>query len=85
MPDVLIRDLDRRSLDTLKKSALARGRSLQAELKDIVETAARRRNDDIWRRIDRLREMTRGRIQDDSSDIIRESRGPLDPDDDQVR
>lgn len=85
MPNVLIRDLDRRTLDTLKKSARAHGRSLQGELKDIVQTAARRRNDDIWRRIDRIRAMTAGRIQTDSAELIRESRGPVDVGGDDVR
>ena len=40
MPDVLVRDLSDRALELLKDQARSRGRSLQAELKHILEQAA---------------------------------------------
>ncbi len=40
MPEVLVRDLSDRALDLLKGQDRARGRSLQAELKHILEQAA---------------------------------------------
>ena len=41
MAEVLIRDLDPEVLDRLKKRASRQGRSLQAELKTILEAASR--------------------------------------------
>ena len=41
MPDVLIPDLDESSLDRLKRRAEANGRSLAAELRLILQRAAR--------------------------------------------
>ena len=41
MPDVLVRNLDEATLDRLKARAQDGGRSLQAELKMILEAAAR--------------------------------------------
>jgi plasmid stability protein len=42
MPDVLIRDIDESTLAKLKERARGNGRSLGAELKLILEQAARR-------------------------------------------
>jgi len=39
MPDVLIRDLTTDTIDSLKAQAERNGRSLQAELKRIIESA----------------------------------------------
>ncbi len=41
MPDVLIRNIDRDTLNKLKEIAKARNRSLQEELKELVELHAR--------------------------------------------
>ncbi len=41
MPDVIIRDVDEDVLKALKRRARQQGRSLQAELKSIVEEAAK--------------------------------------------
>jgi plasmid stability protein len=41
MPNVLVREVDNRDLELLKRRAQASGRSLQAELKRILELAAR--------------------------------------------
>ena len=40
MPDVLVRDLSDRALELLKDQARSRGRSLQDELKHVLEQAA---------------------------------------------
>jgi len=42
MPNVLIRDLDERLLAQLKKAAETHGRSLQAEIHDLLERAGAR-------------------------------------------
>jgi len=41
MPDVLIRNIDKETLKKLKKIAKARNRSLQEELKELLELHAR--------------------------------------------
>ncbi len=46
MPNVLVRDLDEDVLKQLKAAAKANGRSLQAEIHDVL----RRANTAIWRR-----------------------------------
>ena len=48
MPDVLIRDLDQTVLDELKASAKEHGRSLQAEIHEVLRDAARLRT--AWTR-----------------------------------
>jgi len=74
MPNVLIRDLDEELLARLKKAAEKNGRSLQAEIHEILERAdtfsrARtRRISDKW-----LRRLA-GTKQSDSAELIREDR-----------
>jgi plasmid stability protein len=41
MPNILVRDIDDRDLELLKQRAEASGRSLQAELKRVLQLAAR--------------------------------------------
>jgi plasmid stability protein len=41
MPDVLVRNIDRETLDRLKARALSNNRSLQEELKEILEIHAK--------------------------------------------
>jgi len=41
MPDVLIRNIDKKTLKKLKEMASARNRSLQEELKELVEFHAK--------------------------------------------
>jgi len=74
MPNVLIRDLDEELLNRLKKAAAENGRSLQAEIHDILRKAdmlslaQTRRLSDKW-----LRRLA-GTTQSDSADLIREDR-----------
>jgi plasmid stability protein len=46
MPNVLIREMDDRDLELLERRAAASGRSLQAKLKRILESAARASDED---------------------------------------
>lgn len=76
MPDVLIRDLDQRVLRQLKTAAQAHGRSLQAEIHYVLESAAAkrvaetRRLSDAW--LGRLKRA--GGRQTDSTALIRDDR-----------
>jgi plasmid stability protein len=75
MADILIRRLPKEVVSRLKKRAASKGRSLQAELKEVLVEAAR--PDDLAkvREIARqLRLRTKGRPQTDSVDLLREDR-----------
>ena len=75
MPDVLVRDLSDRALDLLKGQARARGRSLQAELKHILEQAAQAADVEATRELaDRIRRELAGRTLDDSPELVAEDR-----------
>lgn len=76
MKDVLIRDLDEDVLKRLKRRAERHGRSLQAELKRIVEGSARVDEEDFWTSIDELRESlaASGESFEDSVRLMREDR-----------
>jgi len=76
MPDVLIRNIDEKTLDNLKKIAERNKRSLQVELKSILEVHAKA---DIDETVDRVKEIleeyrAEGRYFSDSVDDIREIR-----------
>jgi plasmid stability protein len=73
MPDVLVRGLSPEAVDRLKAQAKRKGRSLQAEVKDILEHAASI-PDDIPEGIKRVRAMLRGKRFSDSTLLIRETR-----------
>jgi len=75
MPDVLVRGLARGVVTRLKTQAKRKGRSLQAEVKEILERAARIPDEsDIPEGIRRVRAMLRGKRFSDSSVLIREAR-----------
>jgi plasmid stability protein len=75
MPDVLVRDLDERTLELLKARARARGRSLQAELKAILEVTARASDVEAARALaDRIGAELAGRPHSDSAAMIAEDR-----------
>lgn len=72
---VLIRDLDKKTLDNLKTRAVANRRSLQSELKQILVDAARPTVDPkLLAEIDALRKSLKGRIHTDSVKLLREDR-----------
>jgi plasmid stability protein len=75
MPDVLVRDLSDRALELLKAQARARCRSLQAELKHVLEQAARAADVEATRALaDRIRGELAGRPLGDSAELVAEDR-----------
>jgi plasmid stability protein len=76
MSQVLVRDLDPELMERLKHRAQRHGRSLQAELKTILEETARAdaRMEEARRRAELLREQFADRTFSDSSELIREDR-----------
>lgn len=74
MAQVLVRDIDPEVLDRLKEQARRNGRSLQGEVKAILEAAAPMTLDEARRVADRWRRRLAGRMTSDSADLIREDR-----------
>lgn len=77
MAQVLVRNLKDKVVARLKKRAAQRGRSLQAEVKQILEDAAAEADQtDVWKRIEEFRERMRrsGKTFSDSTELIREDR-----------
>jgi plasmid stability protein len=75
MAQVLVRQLNEKVVDRLKKRAKEHGRSLQSEVKTILEDAVPD-YERAWKRIDslRLRLKRSGRKFSDSAGLIREDR-----------
>jgi antitoxin FitA len=75
MASVLVRDLDPAVVERLKARAEENGRSLQKELKAILETAAAQAT---WAEAraaaERVRQMLGGRQFSDSTELVRENR-----------
>ncbi len=74
MAQVLVRDLDPAVVEAIRESARRKGRSLEAELRLILESAARHRSTDFWRVAERLRKRTASRQRTDSAELIRSDR-----------
>lgn len=74
MAQVLIRDLDSELVVRLKDRARRRGRSLEAELRVILERAASEDWADARALAARLRRKLAGRTHSDSVDLLREDR-----------
>ncbi|MBI4827437.1 MAG: Arc family DNA-binding protein [Nitrospinae bacterium] len=78
MPQALIRNLDVSVLNRLKTRAAAHGRSLQAELKRILEQAAREPDrltvEEFIAKTARLRRGAKSGVLRDSVGLIREDR-----------
>jgi len=77
LAQVLVRDLNATVIESLKKRALRNRRSLQGELKMILEEAARSSSlsiDEFITRTTKIRNRTSGRAQTDSAALIREDR-----------
>lgn len=75
MAQVLVRQLDKKVVIRLKKRAKEHGRSLQSEVKTILEEAVPD-YEAAWKRIEsfRTRLGKSGRTFTDSADLIREDR-----------
>ena len=74
MADILIRDLDPKAVARLKARARARGRSLQAEAKEILEEAVRRDPAAARREMERISRSLQGRSLPDPAELVREDR-----------
>ena len=74
MAQVLVRDIDEQVVERLKARAERSGRSLQVELKMILDQAARLDMVDARRLAERIRKKLSGRIHGDSVELIREDR-----------
>lgn len=74
MPQVLVRNLDKAVVDRLKRRARRRGRSLQAELHEILERAARSDVAEARRAAERIRRKLADRRHSDSAELIAEDR-----------
>lgn len=76
MPDVLIRNIDEKTLNKLKKRAESNNRSLQLELKKMLEEYAGTDMDEARNMISEILEKYRaeGRTFSDSTKDIREDR-----------
>lgn len=74
MPDVLVRGVDEKVLESLKEKAKENGRSLQAELQIILQRAAERKTLDARETARRIREALAGREFSDSAELLREDR-----------
>ncbi len=76
MAQVFVRNLDEKTVTRLKKRAAGNGRSLQAELKLLLEQAVRSDGLDVWQRVTQFQEKMKKsrRTFSDSALLIREDR-----------
>ncbi len=76
MPQLLIRNLDEAVVEKLKQNATSNHRSLQAEVQQILENAARVNTSNFWENAAQVREKLQNYTTtfSDSSDMIREDR-----------
>jgi plasmid stability protein len=76
MPDILIRDLDKKTLKELKERAAANRRSVQAEVKEIIERVAREKTfEQLQQQLENFSKRFRGRKMTDTVKLVREDRG----------
>ena len=75
MAQVLVRDLEKTTVDALKRRARRQRRSLQAEMKEILEEAAATERFDVESELARVRALFEGRRFTDSAALVREDRG----------
>jgi plasmid stability protein len=74
MADILIRGVPQGVVSRLKSRASAKGRSLQAELKDILADAAANDMSKVRELARKMRRELAGRRHSDSVDLLREDR-----------
>lgn len=74
MGQVLVRNLPTEVVRKLKMRARQHGRSLQEELKNILEQAAQQNKKDVQAKVNEVRKLFAGRKFSDSSDLIRQDR-----------
>jgi len=74
MANILVRGLDQSVVERLKNRAKREGRSLQAEVKTILEQAAKVDMDTAREMLEEFRRRFKGRKFSDSVELIREDR-----------
>jgi plasmid stability protein len=74
MGQVLVRNLGAQVVRKLKLRARQHRRSLQEELREILEHAARQNPADVQAKVNQVRKMFAGRRFTDSSELIRRDR-----------
>jgi len=74
MPEILIRNLEPKIVQRLKQRAVTNRRSLQAEAKDILESAVEIQAEDILEITARMRRKLAGRKHTDSGVLQAEGR-----------
>jgi hypothetical protein len=74
MAEILVRGLDEKVVENLKKRARRNGRSLQAEVKATLEQDTKVDMATARRMADRIRRRFKGRTFSDSAELIREDR-----------
>jgi len=74
MAQLLVRDVSAATVESLKRRARANRRSLQNELKEIIDHAARMNFEEFREAADRIRNSLKGRRFRDSTDLVREDR-----------
>lgn len=74
MAQVLVRDLSQETVDLLKTRAALNGRSLEAELRIILERAGRTDLRVARENAERIRSSLAGRLHTDSADLVDEDR-----------
>ena len=77
MAQILVRDLDKETVERLKKRAKDDGRSLQSEVKHILDQAAHEPTVDMEAAralVENIRKKFKGRRFPDSVELIREDR-----------
>lgn len=74
MGQLLVRNVSEQAIAALKTRAAGNGRSMEAELREIVHGLVRSDHDAWLAELDRLREATRGRGGPSAVEILREDR-----------
>lgn len=76
MPDILVRNLSKETVDALKRRAARHGRSLQQEMALLAQRAARDEEVDFVAAAREIQDRIRARqgILSDSTELIREDR-----------
>jgi plasmid stability protein len=74
MAQVLVRGLNQETVERLRKRAKSHGRSLQAELKEILERASRTDMLRARKLADQIRRSLEGRPHSDSAMLVAEDR-----------
>jgi plasmid stability protein len=75
MAQILVRNLDQKVVDRLKKHAKAEGKSLQSDVKSILEEASERADrETFFAGAENIRRSLNGRKLSNSSTLIREDR-----------